>query len=82
MVLLEAVALALVGALFSIVIGIPLGVSAVPTMIADGGPIAISVPWLGIGVVIAAAVALGVIAGARPSWLASRIPPAQALARA
>jgi ABC-type antimicrobial peptide transport system permease subunit len=59
-----------------------MGISAVPAMIADGGTIAISLPWIGIGAVIGSAIVLGVIAGARPSWIASRIAPAQALARA
>ncbi|UQN14126.1 ABC transporter permease [Gulosibacter sp. ACHW.36C] len=82
MVLIEAVSLALIGAVFSILIGVPMGISAVPAMIADGGTIAISLPWIGIGAVIGSAIVLGVIAGARPSWIASRIAPAQALARA
>ncbi len=82
MVLIEAVTLALIGAVFSILIGVPMGISAVPAMIADGGSIAIALPWAGIGAVIASAIVLGVIAGARPSWIASRIAPAQALARA
>lgn len=82
MVLIEAVTLALIGAVFSILIGVPMGISAVPAMIADGGAIAVALPWVGIGTVIASAIVLGVIAGARPSWIASRIAPAQALARA
>lgn len=82
MVLIEAVSLALIGAVVSILIGVPMGIRAVPAMIADGGTIAISLPWIGIGAVIGGAILLGVMAGARPSWIASRIAPAQALARA
>lgn len=82
MVLIEAVSLALIGAVVSILIGVPMGIRAVPAMIADGGTIAISLPWIGIGAVIGDAILLGVMAGARPSWIASRIAPAQALARA
>lgn len=80
MVMIEAIMLALTGALLSIIIGIPLGVAAVPTIIPEGS-IGISIPWLGIAAVVIVAVLIGVLAGMHPARKAARVAPAQALAR-
>lgn len=79
MILFESVSLAGVGAILSLVIGIPLGIAA--TMSAIGSStVVISLPWLGIAAVVVIAAALGIIAGLGPAQRASRIAPAQGLA--
>lgn len=79
MVFIESVVLALTGALFAIVIGIPLGMAALPALIPTG-TIAFSIPWLSVLAVVLVALLIGVLAGASPARKATRIAPAQALA--
>lgn len=79
MILFESVSLAAVGAALSLVIGIPLGIAAVVSALGEDS-VTISLPWLGIGVVIVTAAVLGIIAGLGPAQRATRIAPAQGLA--
>lgn len=80
MVVIESIVLASVGAFIAIVVGVPLGMAAVPAFIAQQD-IAIAIPWLGICGVIAIATLIGVLAAANPARKATRIAPAQALSR-
>lgn len=81
MVLIESVTLALVGAVFSVAIGLPLGIAATAAMPFGQTAPVIVIPWLGLLLVAAVATALGLIAGALPARGAARIAPAVALAR-
>lgn len=82
MVVIEAVALALIGAMLSIVIGIPLGIAAVLSAVAsDSISVIIAIPWTGIAILVLAALLIGVIAATGPALRAARTAPAQALAR-
>ncbi|KAB1641909.1 ABC transporter permease [Gulosibacter chungangensis] len=79
MVLFESVSLAGLGAAFSLIIGIPLGIAAVYSALGSES-VVISLPWLGIAAVIITAAVLGIIAGLGPAQRATRIAPAQGLA--
>ncbi|SJM61664.1 FtsX-like permease family protein [Gulosibacter sp. 10] len=79
MVVVESVSLALVGAAFSLVIGIPLGIAATFAAFPEQY-VAISLPWPGIAMVIGVALGLGILAGVGPAGRAARIAPAQGLA--
>lgn len=79
MILFESVSLAGVGAALSLLIGIPLGIAAVISALGAEG-VVISLPWLGIAIVIITAAVLGIIAGLGPAQRATRIAPAQGLA--
>ncbi|MDJ1371034.1 ABC transporter permease [Gulosibacter molinativorax] len=79
MVLIESVTLAGIGAAFSLVIGIPLGIAAAVSALGWSSTV-IALPWTGIALAIAIALALGVIAGLGPAQRAVRIAPAQGLA--
>lgn len=80
MVLIESVVLACTGAGFAILIGIPLGMAAVPALIPLGGTQQ-SIPWVAVLVVLVVAIGIGVLAGTSPARKATRIAPAQALAQ-
>lgn len=80
LVLIESITLALIGAAFSLVIGIPMGISAARPLTGGQREIVYALPWFGIAAVIVAAILLGMLAGARPAWKAARIAPATALA--
>ncbi|NLT25523.1 MAG: ABC transporter permease [Microbacteriaceae bacterium] len=82
MVVLESVSLALLGAVLSIAIGVPLGIAAVESAVVEAaGGTVLAVPWTAVGLVLGAAVLLGVLAGLGPAHRAARITPAAALSR-
>lgn len=81
MVIIESISLAFLGALLSIVIGIPLGIAAVMSAVAsDAISVVIVIPWAGIITLVVAALVIGVLAAIGPALRASRTAPAQALA--
>ncbi|MGO1543195.1 MAG: ABC transporter permease [Gulosibacter sp.] len=79
MILHESITLAAVGAAFSLVIGIPLGLAATYSAL-PAENVVIALPWLGIIGVTAVALVLGIFAGFGPAQRATRIAPAQGLA--
>lgn len=81
MVLIESVTLSLVGAAFSVAIGLPLGIAATAAMPFGLTAPVIVIPWLGLLLVAGIATALGLVAGALPARSAARVAPAVALAR-
>lgn len=82
MVFIESIALALIGTVISIVIGVPLGVAAFCSVLASDSvaPI-IAVPWAGVAILVFAALLIGMIAAIGPARRAAHTAPAQALAR-
>ena len=80
MVFLESLALALLGAVLSLIIGIPLGIAATMSAMVSGSMIVVALPWFGLGAVIVVAATLGIVAAIGPAQRAGRVSPAEALA--
>lgn len=76
---LEAVLTAVHGTILGIATG--LGVSAaVPGALADRGMTTLAIPWGDLGVIVAVAVVIGLVASVGPAWRATRIPVLTAVA--
>lgn len=76
---LEAVLTSVYGTLLGVATGAGISL-AVPGALADRGMSAFAVPWADLGVVIAAAVVIGLLASLVPAWRATRIPMLTAVA--
>ncbi|WP_017624817.1 FtsX-like permease family protein [Nocardiopsis chromatogenes] len=75
----EAVVIGLVGAVLGIVIGVPFGIVGVGAIVGDQAPLVVAVPWSSLGLVVAAASVIGVVASVAPARRAARTAPAEGL---
>lgn len=75
----EATVIALLGAALGVLIGVPYGVIGVDAIVGETAPLVVSVPWAELGLVLVAALVIGVLATLFPARRAARIAPAEGL---
>lgn len=68
----ESVLTTLIGSILGIALGVPLAI-AVYAFMSDGGTLSISIPWASLGLLVAAAIVVGVLASVIPGHRAARI---------
>ncbi|PWH05173.1 ABC transporter permease [Brachybacterium endophyticum] len=78
----EGLLLAVIGAVLGIALGSVYGVLGISTVLGGQYPLMITIPWGQIGLVLALALAAGLLASALPGRRAARTQPARALAAA
>ncbi len=78
MVLFEGSALSIVGSVFGVALGLGGAVAGVK-LLADQGIGEVKIPWLVIGLIAVAAVAVGVVSSVIPARMAAAIPPLEAI---
>ena len=76
----EGVLLSLVGALLGVLLGAVYGVLGIIAVMGSAYPVAITIPWPQLGLVLALALAAGALASVLPARTAARTAPAAALA--
>jgi putative ABC transport system permease protein len=79
---IEGVLIAGVGAVAGILLGLLYGWAGVASVLSVVGPVTLAVPWSDLGLVLAIALAAGVLASVIPARSAARTPPVAALAEA
>ncbi|WP_263119169.1 FtsX-like permease family protein [Cellulomonas sp. RIT-PI-Y] len=79
---IEGVLIAGVGAVTGILLGLLYGWAGVASVLSVVGPVTLAVPWSDLGLVLAIALAAGVLASVIPARSAARTPPVAALAEA
>ncbi|GAA4880461.1 ABC transporter permease [Serinicoccus chungangensis] len=82
MLLTEGVLLALVSAGLGLALGIGYAALGVQTILPEGTPLALAVPWVRVGVIVGVALLAGVLASVLPARRAARVSPAEGLAAA
>ena len=82
MLLTEGVLLALVSAGLGLALGIGYAALGVQTILPEGTPLALAVPWVRVGVIVGVALLVGVLASLLPARRAARVSPAEGLAAA
>ncbi|WP_304452701.1 FtsX-like permease family protein [Nocardiopsis sp. YSL2] len=75
----EAMVIASLGALLGILIGVPYGLVGVDAIVGATAPLVVSVPWATLGLVLLAALAIGIAATVFPAHRAARVAPAEGL---
>ncbi|WP_298887080.1 ABC transporter permease [uncultured Serinicoccus sp.] len=82
MLLAEGVLLALVSAGLGLALGIGYAALGVQTILPEGTPLSLAVPWVRVGVIVGVALLAGVLASVLPARRAARVSPAEGLAAA
>lgn len=82
MLLVEGVLLALVSAVIGLVLGIVYAFLGVQTVLPEGTPVELAVPWGTVGIIVAVALVAGVLSSVLPARRATKVSPAQGLAAA
>ncbi|MGC4806300.1 FtsX-like permease family protein [Micromonospora sp. DT233] len=77
----EAVTITVVGTVAGIVIGVPVGLVGVTAAVGRTAEPVVRLPWGALGLLLLAAVVVGVLASVAPARRATKIPPAQGLTR-
>ncbi|GAB3700684.1 FtsX-like permease family protein [Nocardiopsis oceani] len=75
----EATVIALIGAALGVLIGVPYGVVGVGAIVGETAPLVVAVPWAQLGLVLLAALVVGVAATLFPARRLARIAPAEGL---
>ncbi|MFC5040114.1 FtsX-like permease family protein [Ornithinimicrobium kibberense] len=82
MLLVEGVLLALVSALVGLGLGLGYAALGVQTILPEGVPVQLAVPWGRVGIIVGVALLAGVLASVLPARRAVRVSPAEGLATA
>lgn len=82
MLLTEGVLLALVSAGLGLALGIGYAALGIQTILPEGTPLSLAVPWGRVGIIVGVALLAGVLASVLPARRAARVTPAQGLAAA
>ena len=82
MLLVEGVLLALVSALVGLGLGLGYAALGVQTLLPEGVPVQLAVPWGRVGIIVGVALLAGVLASVLPARRAVRVSPAEGLATA
>lgn len=82
MLALEGVLLAVVSAGLGLVLGVGYAVLGIQTILPEGTPVDLVVPWGRVGIVVGVALLAGVLASVLPARRAARVSPAEGLAAA
>lgn len=77
----EAVVICQLGAALGVILGVPFGLAGVDAIVGGTAPLVVSVPWRELGLVLAAALVIGVLATLAPAVRAARVAPAEGLTR-
>lgn len=80
MLAIEGVIIAVVGAALGAVLGLVYGWAGSTLLLGSSGGLQLAMPWRDLGVILAVAVAAGLLASVLPSRTATRTPPVAALA--
>ncbi|MFL1376372.1 MULTISPECIES: FtsX-like permease family protein [unclassified Nocardiopsis] len=76
----EAAVVSLLGGLLGAAIGVPYGLVGIKAIVGGTAPLVVAVPWGQVALVLASALAIGLVATLLPARRATRIAPAQGLA--
>ncbi|WP_151525784.1 ABC transporter permease [Serinicoccus kebangsaanensis] len=82
MLLTEGVLLALVSAGLGLALGVGYAALGIQTILPEDTPVAVSVPWGRVGIILGVALLAGVLASVLPARRAARVSPAEGLAAA
>ena len=82
MLLVEGVLLAVVSALIGLALGLLYARLGVQTIVPDGTPVLLAVPWARVGIIVGVALLAGLLASVLPARRAARVSPAEGLATA
>ncbi len=82
MLLTEGVLLAVVSAGLGLLLGVGYAVLGIQTVLPEGTPVQLAVPWGAVGLIVAVALVAGALASVLPARKAARVSPAEGLAAA
>lgn len=82
MLMVEGVLLALVSAGIGLALGVGYAALGIQTLLPEGTPLALAVPWGRVGIIVAVALLAGALASVLPARRAARVSPAEGLAAA
>ncbi|WP_431872164.1 FtsX-like permease family protein [Nocardiopsis eucommiae] len=75
----EAVVVCQLGAVLGVLLGVPFGLVGVDAIVGGTAPLEVAVPWSALGLVLASALGVGVLATLVPAARAARVAPAEGL---
>ena len=82
MLLVEGILIALVSALLGLLLGIGYAALGIQTILPQGTPLDLAVPWSRVGIIVGVALLAGVLSSVLPARRATRVSPAEGLAAA